>query len=301
MARPPRDSPSSSAKAKPKRELPSPEAVVERESRQKNVAIYTAIAAAIITAVAVLVENLVQGSIPDVKATTTIDTFQNVIAGRPVPASYLTAIGEWKLDHVLETSVAAVLRGIAFLLMIPMTLLLLRGARERGGQLAKFLEPFTVVGLILMMVGPVAVAALEPGIWHDARAAGFTPGAIRDSVLDSSLRTYLSAPVSIGSLLIGVPLALASLQAHRIGLLPPMIGYMGVLVGLLFVFPFESTGLLRAVWFGAVAFIVSGRGAGGLPPAWANGVAVERAPRQPPAPRERKGKGDSGKKPSLTK
>ncbi|MDO9352054.1 MAG: hypothetical protein Q7T55_00070 [Solirubrobacteraceae bacterium] len=269
--------------------LPSPEAIVEREAGQRRVAIYSAVGVAIATALAVIVENVINASVPDQTTSTLIDTFGAAARGASLPASYFTAVGEWKLDNVLWTAASSLLRALAFLLMIPPALFIMRGARERGGSLFKQLEYLLIAGAIIMAAGPLAIAIGEPSIYHAARDAGFTPGDIRQAVLDSNL-ILLRVPILLGSLLIGIPLAFGSMQAYRAGLLPPILGFMGVLVGILFVVPLDASGLLRAFWFSAVAFVISGRASGGYAEAWATGIPVPPAPRQPPAPREKKAK-----------
>ncbi len=291
MARPPKD-PSAATAAADRSWLPEPKVIVEREGRQRKFAIYTAIALAVATAIAVIIENLMANSVPDQATSTLIDTFGAAANGTALPASYYAAVGEWKLDHVVGSAAAATLRSLAYLLAIPVALLLLRGARQRGGSLLYILEPMVVVGAIAMAVGPLAIAIGEPGIYHSARDAGFTPGAIRDAVQDSIL-VYLQLPIFVASMLIGIPLAFGAMQAYRVGLLPAIFGFMGVLIGILYVIQLDSSGLLRAFWFSAVAFVIAGRASNGLPEAWAKGIAVAPTPRQPPEPR--------AKKPKLTK
>lgn len=278
------------------RELPSPEAILERENAQRRVAVLTAVVSAILTAVAVLVEQLLLlRNIPDGKATDLVQTLNATATGAEPPASYIVAVGNFKLDHAAEALVVAGLRAAALALLIPIFLFLFRASMDRGAALARWIGPLGAIGIGLLAFGTLLVAIAEPAFYRDARDAGFSPGAIRDAYADSWI-IYAQIPVFIGSLLACVPIALTSIQAMRLGLIPRILGFMGVLVGLLFVMQFDPSGIVRAFWFAAVAWSISGRLPGGLAAPWTTGKAAPLEPRQPPAPREPKAKKPKGDK-----
>ncbi|MDQ8046187.1 MAG: hypothetical protein AAGC46_08575 [Solirubrobacteraceae bacterium] len=290
MARPPKTLPSSEPAA------PAPSQIVEAEvTPRRNAVIATGIAV-LLTVVAVILEHLLSNEVPDFHQIDIVQSMAGTATGTAPGHSFLTAVGTFKLDHATETELISILRALTYALMIPLVVLLLRAARLRGGTLGKFLEPVVTIGLALLAIGTVAAGFLEPAFYRHAKELGFTPGDIRYAYKHSSL-VFASIPLTIGALAAGVPIALASIQSFRVGLLPTFAGYMGVLIGMLFILPFEPTGLLRALWLSWVAATIAG-GMGGLPPAWAAGEAVEMAPRQPRQPRESiGGRGKKGSEP----
>lgn len=288
MARPPKNAPNSGPKgsASTPPTGPTPAEIVAREKPQRRQAMYAAAGAVAITIVCVILEHLLSSKVPDFHQTDLVQTMAGTATGQTAPRSFLTAVGGFKIDHGTETTILSVLRGLAYLLMIPVIVLLLRAARARKGTLGKFLEPIVMAGFVLMAVGTVAAGFLEPAFYRHAKDMGFTPGDIRDAYKHSSL-VVASIPLTIGALGAGVPVALASIQSFRVGILPTYIGYMGVLIGMLFILPFEPTGILRAFWLSLVGAVFVGGLGGGLLPAWATGegvLAEPRAPRQPKQP-----------------
>lgn len=276
----------------PQGALPSADEIIRREAGRRRIAAYTALASAMFTVIALFLESQIAGdSIPDFDATDLAQTLALVQSGGEMPRTFLPAVAQFTLDHGTETILAAGARAISLLLLIPMVLLLIDAVRVRGGQLGLWARIAALSGFVLFAVVTVGVVFLQLSVYRTARDAGFEPADIWDAVRDSP-RTIAGLADFLGRALAGLTLSLAAVQAVRIGLLPRFIGYLGVFIGLLFIAPLEPSGVVRAFWFGALAFIVSGRLAGGTPPAWDSGVAVAPEPRMPPEPREKKrGKG----------
>ena len=266
------------------RPLPTPDEVLAREAAQKTVAIRTAVAATILTALAAIVDQLAAGDgIPKAdKAADLVETLNAKATGTDFPASFWTAYAQFRVDHGWETILANGLRGLSLILLVPMMLLLLRGARERGGTLGKWLEPLSVVALLGLGIAAFVHEVLEVSAFRGTGPA-YVPQEVFDAVGSSTMLT-VSSLRGILSLVIALPIALVSMQAMRVGLLPRVLGFMGVLVGLLFVLPYDTTGLLRAIWFAAVAWAVAGRLSGGLAPACPQlrpvGISQQLAPRR---------------------
>lgn len=283
------------------RELPSADEIIVRENAQRRVAVMTAVVAAILTAVAVLVEQMINAAGPPKadKAADLIETLNAQATNTDYPASFWTAYAKFQVDHGTETIIVAGLRGLALLLLVPIVLFLFRGVRDRGGSLARWLDPVVVSCLVMVAFLTIAEGVLQVRAF-EAASPEYIPAVILDEFGSSDLlaATSIRGFLSIG---IGIPVALAALQALRLGLLPRILGFMGVLVGLLFVIQLDPSGLIRAFWFAAVAWTISGRLPSGPSAAWETGVAAPPEPRQPPAPREPKGKKGKGDKPKLTK
>lgn len=279
----------------PQGALPSADEIIRREASRRRIAAYTALASALFTVIALIIESrIAAANIPDFDATDLAQTLAIVHDGGQLPRTFLPAVAQFTLDHGTQTLLAAASRAISLLLLLPMVLLLVDAVRARGGQLGAWVRIATFVGFILFAVVTVGVVLLQLSVYRTARDAGFEPADIWDAVRDSP-RTVAGLSDFVGRALAGLTLSLAAVQAVRIGLLPRFIGYLGVFIGLLFIVPLEPSGVVRAFWFGALAFIVSGRLVGGTPPAWDAGVAVAPEPRMPPEPREKRAKGAKGK------
>lgn len=279
----------------PQGALPSADEIIRREASRRRIAAYTALASALFTVIALIIESrIAAANIPDFDATDLAQTLAIVHDGGQLPRTFLPAVAQFTLDHGTQTLLAAASRAISLLLLLPMVLLLVDAVRARGGQLGAWVRIATFVGFILFAVVTVGVVLLQLSVYRTARDAGFEPADIWDAVRDSP-RTVAGLSDFVGRALAGLTLSLAAVQAVRIGLLPRFIGYLGVFIGLLFIVPLEPSGVVRAFWFGALAFIVSGRLVGGTPPAWDAGVAVAPEPRMPSEPREKRAKGAKGK------
>jgi hypothetical protein len=78
-----------------------------------------------------------------------------------------------------------------------------------------------------------------------------------------------------GDLLLAVAIVTISLNAMRVGLLPKVMGYLGIFVGVLFLFPIGSpVPVIQAGWMLALAYLFYGRWPNAYPPAWTTGEAV---------------------------
>lgn len=271
----------------PQAPLP-PQEIIDRETPARRVAAYAAMFSALLTVIAMALEyKLSHSDIPDFEASDLVQTLAIVSDGGQMPRSFLRAVGEFRLDNNGINIAIWVLRGASMLLLIPMVQLLARAVRDRGGQVGAWVAPVSLVGLVVAALGTFAVfGILEPGIYRTARDAGFAPADVWDAVRDSPISTAQIVTFGAG-MAIGLCVAFASVQAVRVGLLPRFIGYLGIVIGIMFVLPLDSSNFIRAAWFGALAFLVSGRLPEQTPPAWAAGTAVAPEPRQPAAPRDR--------------
>ena len=286
------------------RALPSADEVLAREAAQKRTAIWTAVASAILTALTAIIEQVANSGVPTAtSAADLVETLDATATGTDMPASFWSVYAQFRIDHGAVTILANTMRGAAFVLLIPMMLFLLRGARERGGTLGKWLEPLVVVALTSLGVAIFVHEILEVQAFRGT-SPEFIPQEILDAVSNTDVLA-LSSLIGIVSLAAALPVSLVAIQGMRLGMLPRVLGFMGVLVGLLWVLNVDRSGLLRAGWFAAVAWVVAGRLAPDLAPAWKTGTAVQPEPRQPPPPKAKGGKnakgGKADKPPKLTK
>jgi hypothetical protein len=71
-----------------------------------------------------------------------------------------------------------------------------------------------------------------------------------------------------------VAIVMISVNAMRVGLLSRLVGYLGVISAVLFILGPVIPPIVQISWLGALALLLSGRAASGLPPAWERGEAV---------------------------
>jgi hypothetical protein len=86
----------------------------------------------------------------------------------------------------------------------------------------------------------------------------------------------------VAGLTIATAFVLASLHAMRAGLLTRFMGFLGVIVGALFVIPLFGQGppVVQSFWLAALAALFMGRWPSGVPPAWREGREVPWPTRQ---------------------
>jgi hypothetical protein len=83
------------------------------------------------------------------------------------------------------------------------------------------------------------------------------------------ITTYIDVVIAIA---FGVGVGVVSVNAMRVGLIPKLLGYVGVAAAFLYVLPLPLQ-LLTALWLVGVGFLILGRWPGGDPPAWESAEA----------------------------
>jgi hypothetical protein len=77
-----------------------------------------------------------------------------------------------------------------------------------------------------------------------------------------------------GSLLLAIGVFFVALNAMRVGLLTRFMGYLGLFVGALVIFPIGSpVPVVQGFWLFGVALLLAGRWPSGMPAAWSTGRA----------------------------
>lgn len=95
------------------------------------------------------------------------------------------------------------------------------------------------------------------------------------SLTSSVLVLALPTIAFFGDLLLAVAVVTISLNAMRVGLLPKLMGYLGIFVGVLFLFPIGSpVPVIQAGWLCALGYLFLGRWPNAYPPAWSQGEPV---------------------------
>jgi hypothetical protein len=176
------------------------------------------------------------------------------------PGAYLTSTG---------------LYAIAGLLLVGVFLYLFRAVMARGGGVPRWF-------IYLVIGAPVAYSLATVGGAFEALDVAdqfVDDGIIRgekgtDHANDlSDAGPALVALATAGKLGLAFLFVMLPLRARRVGLLTPFMGILGVIGGLLFVFPQFAAlaGVMQAFWLGALAALFAGVWPGGRGPAWETG------------------------------
>ena len=179
--------------------------------------------------------------------------------------------------------VAAVVNAIAEILIAGTLVYLWRCATARVATTGQTGAPprrslpvipvIVVIGTVLAVVAGIAYAVLI-----SAKAGDFVSGGAQtydeaSRLTSGSLLLLLQILSQLGALLIALSFVFVSLTAMRVGLLPKFLGYVGILAGVLVLFPIIVVPVVQLYWLVAVAILLSGSWPSGLPPAWRSGRA----------------------------
>jgi hypothetical protein len=174
--------------------------------------------------------------------------------------------------HTGQLIGSSVLRGLALLLLLPITLHLYRATKARRPE-----EPQVV--LVMGVYGPIAagIGTIAVGIALATAASNFVDREFQtiDAADDAFRTVQLIGLLSFsGSLALAFWFVKGCLDAMRVGLLGRPTGVVGIAIGpglVLFSGLFQ---FLIPVWLLAIAALFAGVGVRALPPAWEAGEAV---------------------------
>jgi hypothetical protein len=184
--------------------------------------------------------------------------------------------------HTGELIGSSTLRGLALLLLLPVTLHLYRATKARRPE-----EPQVV--LVMGLYGPLAagIGTIAVGIALAAQASSFTDKQFQTiEAADDAFRTVqLIGLLSFsGSLALAFWFVKGCLDAMRVGLLSRFVGVVGILIGPGLVIFSGLFQFILPVWLVAIAALFAGLAVRSRPPAWDAGEAVAM-----PSARERLG------------
>jgi hypothetical protein len=199
-------------------------------------------------------------------------------------------------SHAVETLAIWVLIAIGLILM-RWPLRYLRDAEvARSGQaskvtqvLASWAPPVTALALFAFEVSLVIGA-------HNYLAGTARTRTAVDAATAGVVRDIFIAIYELGLLGLAIVFVLISMRAMRVGLLTRLMGVLGIISGVLFVFTLVPVPLLQAVWFVGIAMTLAEIGGLRRPPAWDAGEAIPWVSQQKPrggaragAPERRRG------------
>ncbi len=150
-------------------------------------------------------------------------------------------------------------------------------ARATRARREEFPRPFVVLPLVAGVMS--AIAALASVLTLDAIAGEFLDGPRTvQAASDVEVSPSLLAAQYIGlfgqNLLVPLAFVFIAFNAMKAGLLTRFMGVLGILVGVLLIFPIGSPiPIVQSFWLGALAVLFLNRWPGGAPPAWRTGRA----------------------------
>jgi hypothetical protein len=230
---------------------------IQSESRLRFRYAVIAFAAAVLLVVSQLLQ--LSGTQPPVSEATVTLITENARATIDIIGAVLDACG---------------LLGLAVLLFW-----LHRSAQARQPQLRAVTRYTATVGAVLGAVMALVYTILFTDKAHQFVTTG-TQGYPEASHLFSSALWFIpQLALELGNLLLAVGVVLVALSVMRVGLVPRIVGYSGVLSGALFIIGVPVlTPIIQGFWLAATAVLLARRWPSGDPPAWDSGEAVPWPP-----------------------
>jgi hypothetical protein len=177
---------------------------------------------------------------------------------------------QYTVDNAVGFILSGLLRGLAPVALAYTVTFLAVATRARRPEFPRLAVYMTIVGAVLYLLG-TAGSEIERAIAFNSFLDGpRTVDDARDVISSTTVTVALLAYV--GQFVTAAGLLLVSLNAMRAGLLTRFLGILGVVAGVLTVFPqLMPVPLVQAFWLVALGLLLLGRGT--LPPAWRTGKA----------------------------
>ncbi len=182
---------------------------------------------------------------------------------------------EFLSDHSAGLIGAAALTALGWIATGLALSYLLAAARARRTDTPRFAN-----GLLVAGAGGLALSVLVTYVALAVAANDFVTSSDQTSEL---ARDVLQGPVLLGgqllrtlaTLAISLGIVFTALNAMRAGLLTRFMGILGIITGVLLIFPI-GVGLpvVQTFWLVTLGLLILGRIPGGRPPAWQTGEAV---------------------------
>ncbi|HWH95994.1 MAG TPA: hypothetical protein VNT03_19180 [Baekduia sp.] len=251
----------------------TPEQVVAREAPIRTRAGLVALAAAVLTVVANIVQN---ATLADRPAVNEIDALRDAAGenlGRP-------GLGTDQVlylhDHAAGLLGGAVLQALVSLLTGAVLLVLLRAALDRAGRAPRVTRLLVLLGAGAAALGTLLLAvALTINTADFASSSDHGTQAAHDAVHGGGLLVAGTMLGLLGLFALAASFVMVALSAMRVGLLTRFVGVLGAIVGVLQILGPLSTGsfIVTAFWLAMVGMLLLGRWPSAMPPAWAAGEA----------------------------
>jgi hypothetical protein len=192
-----------------------------------------------------------------------------------------TSIDELTLDLIVAHKrfpvdlIGATINAIGLLALAAVLSFLWGAAAARKPGLSVAIKIVAIVGAALAALTGIIYQVMISSVANKFVTTGQQTYSEAHHLTTSTVLLVLPLAGQAAELLLAVAIVLICLNAMRVGLLPKLMGYMGIFVGVLFLFPIGSpVPVIQAGWLVALAYLFSGRWPSGFPPAWSSGVAV---------------------------
>jgi hypothetical protein len=171
---------------------------------------------------------------------------------------------------------STILSALAALLLSGVFMYLFRASVARGAGVPRWFRYLVIGAPVIYAIAAVVAAVDAIDIADQFTDSGVVRGERGD---DRAREIGGSSPLLIGLDTAGrVGLAflfvMLPLRARRVGLLSPFMGILGVIAGVLLLFPLTGISpVIQAFWLGALGLLFFGNWPGGRGPAWESGQA----------------------------
>jgi hypothetical protein len=188
-----------------------------------------------------------------------------------------TKVDELTLDLITANKrfpldlIAAVVNGIASLLIAWTLTYLYSCARARNTEVKPFVKSIAIVGGTLAAITGIAYAVVVAIKVHQFVTTGSQTYEEANHLTGSSGLLALQLLGQAAALLLAISFVLVSLNAMRTGLLSRFMGYLGIFAGVLVLFQIVQIPVVQGYWLAALGYLFSGRWPTGVPPAWRSG------------------------------
>jgi len=205
-----------------------------------------------------------------------------------------TNVSELTLDLILAHRrfpldlIGAIVEGFGFAALAFALNWLQQISRARSPEQQRFVRWLALTGGLLSGLMAVFYAIVIAIKANEFVTTGNQSYPEANHLTSGTLLVALPLLAQFGSFLLAGGVIWISLNAMRVGLLPKLLGYVGVFAGAFILFPVGAiVPVVQGFWLAAVAVVIWGRWPQGTPPAWEEGVAVPwpRAQRAAPPPR----------------
>lgn len=252
----------------------TPEQLVEHERPVRNKIGLVALATAVLTVLANIVQNAALSDRPRV---TEIDALRDA-AGEPLGRPGLgTDQVLYFHDHAASVLIGSVLQALVSVGVGIVLVTLLRFTLDRGGHAPRFARELVIIGAAAAALGTVMLTlGLVLNAGDFASSADHGTQAAHDAARSGFLVVAGTVLGLIGLFPLAAGFVMVAIAAMRVGLLTRFVGVLGAIVGVLQILGPLSAGafVVNAFWLAMVGALLLGRWPSGMPPAWERGEAV---------------------------
>jgi hypothetical protein len=252
----------------------TPDQIVAHEARRRPRTGLIALAAAVVTVVANIIQTSIFSKLPKV---TPIDALREV-SGEPLGRTGLASEQALYLHHhAAGLVIATVLQSLVYFAFGYILLELLRMTLDRAGRVVRPTKALIYIGSVLAGIGGIVrILGLVRNAADFASSHDQGTSAAHDVVRNGGLLLTGTLVGQLGLFALAAAIILTALAAMRVGLLTRMAGVLGAIVGVLQILgPLSSASfVVSAFWLAMIGALMLGRWPRGMPPAWAAGEAV---------------------------